>query len=59
MPDCTICLVSFVPSDLLIVFRCDDKHYFHKECGTEWLQVKTECPLCRHDFGAEIHEFMQ
>ena len=29
------------------------------QCGTEWLSVKTECPLCRFDFANEIHEFMQ
>lgn len=59
MPDCTICLESYVPSDLLIVFTCDEKHYFHKECGYEWLQVKTECPLCRYDFENEINNFIK
>ena len=25
----------------------------------EWLEGKTECPLCRYDFTQEIHEFIQ
>ena len=50
MPDCTICLVTFVPDDDIIAFECDPKHYFHTKCGQDWLSVKTECPLCRHDF---------
>ena len=58
MPDCTICLVNFNPSDQIIVFSCDEKHYFHLKCGMEWLEVKTECPLCRFDFTEQIHEFI-
>ena len=50
MPDCSICLINFEPTDEIIVFNCDPKHYFHKNCGHEWLAVKTECPLCRFDF---------
>ena len=59
MPDCPICLVNFVPDDELLVFSCDVKHYFHKKCGIEWLDVKTECPLCRADFTQNIHEFIE
>ena len=50
MPDCTICLVTFCPDDQIVAFSCDEKHYFHTKCGIEWLEVKTECPLCRFDF---------
>ena len=59
MPDCVICLITFAPDEDIIVFACDEKHYFHKKCGQEWLQVKTECPLCRFDFSDEIHKFIQ
>ena len=58
MPDCPICLVTFVEDDDLIVFACDPKHYFHKTCGSDWLVVKSECPLCRHDFSKKIGEFI-
>lgn len=59
MPDCTICLIGFCADDEIIVFSCDEKHYFHMKCGMEWLEVKTECPLCRKDFTEQIHEFIQ
>ena len=58
MPDCTICLINFTPEDEIVVFSCDAKHYFHKTCGLEWLEAKTECPLCRFDFSNEIQEFI-
>ena len=54
MTDCTICLVEFMPSDDIIVLPCDEKHYFHKKCAIDWLQMKTECPLCRKDFSDDI-----
>ena len=54
MPDCSICLVNFEPKDEIVVYECDPKHYFHKDCGLEWLQNKTECPLCRFDFSSSI-----
>ena len=54
MPDCSICLVNFAPTDDIVVYECDPKHYFHEQCGLEWLQTKTECPLCRADFAQSI-----
>ena len=54
MPDCSICLVNFAPEDEIVVFECDTKHYFHAECGLEWLKNKPECPLCRMDFSKNI-----
>ena len=56
MPECTICLSNFHDSDQIIVFSCDEKHYFHVKCGKEWLEIKTECPLCRYDFKKDIYE---
>ena len=58
MPDCVICLITFTADDQLIVFDCDPKHYFHEKCAQEWLEVKTECPLCRADFTEQIHKFI-
>ena len=54
MPECSICLVSFVPDDEIILFSCDKKHYFHRKCGAEWLVLKTDCPLCRRDFNDDF-----
>ena len=59
MPDCIICLNSFDPDDEIVVFPCETKHYFHTKCGQEWLDVKQQCPLCRHDFAEEIYQFIQ
>ena len=59
MPDCTICLVNFASEDEVIVFSCDSKHYFHTKCGSDWLLVKAECPLCRFDFSPQIAAFIQ
>ena len=56
MPDCTVCLIKFCPEEQIIVFPCDVKHYFHLECGKGWLEVKPECPLCRHDFTHQINK---
>ena len=47
-----------MPEDEVIFFECDVKHYFHLQCGKEWLQVKTECPLCRFDFNDRIKQFI-
>ena len=57
MPDCSICLVKFENSDEIVVYDCDQKHYFHKQCGIEWLQTKPECPLCRKDFTEDIKKY--
>jgi len=56
MPDCLICLVTFVADDELLVFACDPKHYFHSKCGEDWLNIKSECPLCRRYFDKQILE---
>ena len=57
MADCSICLINFHSDDEILVFSCDSKHYFHSKCGSEWLDIKTECPLCRKDFKDEIKDF--
>ena len=54
MPDCSICLEEFRDEDDIVVFECDPKHYFHADCGLEWLKNKPECPLCRTDFTKKI-----
>ena len=54
MTDCVICLLGFQNEDDALVLPCDPKHYFHQKCGVDWLQMKTECPLCREDFSEQI-----
>ena len=57
MADCSICLINFHSDDEILVFSCDSKHYFHSKCGSEWLEIKPECPLCRKNFKNEIKDF--
>ena len=54
MADCVICMEQFKDDDIILVLPCDDKHYFHKKCTMQWLERKTECPLCRKDFQDTI-----
>jgi selenocysteine-specific translation elongation factor len=44
-PTCSICL-SEVDNDKLIT-ECN--HVFHKDCVQGWLEVNTNCPVCRHE----------
>ena len=48
VPDakCSICQQEFQGKDEIVVFECNPKHYFHKQCGADWLEIKTNCPLC-------------
>ena len=59
MTDCPICLMPLMPDDEILILSCEVKHYFHKQCGTEWLRMKAECPLCRKNFAAEINQVEQ
>ena len=34
---CPICLVKYEEGEELVVLSCDDRHFFHKECITDWL----------------------
>ena len=34
--------------------ECDSRHFFHRDCGTEWIKIKSTCPLCRQDFREKI-----
>ena len=44
---CTICLVDFESSDLVLsLIKCG--HWqFHYSCGQKWLNTKGLCPICR------------
>ena len=51
---CAVCQEDFQDEEDIVVFSCDPQHYFHKECGLAWLDIKTECPLCKTNFEEEI-----
>ncbi|CAI5741385.1 unnamed protein product [Peronospora destructor] len=45
--DCVICMVELdIEARDYMVAPCD--HIFHRECLQGWMQVKMECPTCRH-----------
>jgi hypothetical protein len=45
--DCVICMMELdVDARDYMIAPCD--HIFHRECLQGWMQVKMECPTCRH-----------
>ena len=44
---CSICLEDNTNE---AYFICNNKHYFHKDCLSEWTKNKNNCPLCRQNF---------
>ncbi|CAH0482855.1 unnamed protein product [Peronospora belbahrii] len=45
--DCVICMVELdIEARDYMIAPCD--HIFHRECLEGWMQVKMECPTCRH-----------
>ncbi|KAL4168374.1 hypothetical protein KRP22_011776 [Phytophthora ramorum] len=45
--DCVICMVELdIEARDYMIAPCD--HIFHRECLQGWMQVKMECPTCRH-----------
>jgi hypothetical protein len=40
-------MMDFESTQEITPLPCDVKHTFHKECITEWLKLKNECPLCK------------
>lgn len=51
---CSICQLNFEKEDEIVVFECNPKHFFHKQCGLDWLDIRTNCPLCQADFHEAI-----
>ena len=44
---CIICIESYEENkrDRLCLLKCS--HIFHERCLTEWVKLKSQCPLCR------------
>lgn len=43
---CSICLEVFDANDPVVSGKCG--HPYHYECIVGWMQIKNECPYCRH-----------
>ena len=45
--ECVICMSKFEDTDQVSSLQCDSRHVFHTECLSQWMQTKTQCPLCK------------
>ena len=43
--ECSICLDKISVDNNIVVLSC--KHFYHKECISEWFKKSKTCPLCR------------
>lgn len=44
---CSICIGDYEVGEKITTLPCI--HRFHKECIEKWLEVKSECPVCKYD----------
>ena len=45
--DCIICMENIKKNKTVYKIECN--HKFHKQCLSNWLKEKFECPVCRHN----------
>jgi hypothetical protein len=50
--DCVICYNDIDIGDRMGYMLAPCNHIFHRECLTQWMDVKMECPVCRTDLPA-------
>ncbi len=53
MKSCAICLMDYEETDEIAELKCDQRHYFHSQCISDWLKKKLECPLCKSPVSAQ------
>jgi E3 ubiquitin-protein ligase DOA10 len=56
---CTICLLEYAQDDEIIQLPCDERHFFHSGCITEWLNKNNNCPLCKAPITSEALQEQQ
>lgn len=44
---CAICACDFESGQPLIPLHCDSRHLFHSFCIQRWLNINSNCPICR------------
>ncbi|OAG31752.1 E3 ubiquitin-protein ligase RNF115/126 [Nematocida displodere] len=42
---CMVCLNTFQENEAGELYPCN--HYFHTPCSNAWLELQSECPICR------------
>jgi len=50
--ECVICYNDIDTSDRTEYMIAPCNHIFHKDCLIQWMEVKMECPICRHNLPA-------
>ena len=50
---CPICFDSYKENEKIIRLPCDQRHHFHSECIGEWIQTKTNWPICKQEFNEQ------
>jgi hypothetical protein len=50
--ECVICYNDIDTSNRTAYMIAPCNHVFHKECLVQWMEVKMECPVCRHNLPA-------
>jgi len=50
--DCVICYNDIDIGDRMGYMLAPCNHIFHRQCLTQWMDVKMECPVCRTDLPA-------
>ena len=46
-------MLDYTKKDEIICLPCDEKHYFHTKCISEWLKRNNNCPLCKSTITKE------
>ena len=44
--ECPVCCVDFEDNDYITPLPCDTRHFFHRQCISDWLLKHNSCPLC-------------
>ncbi|KDO30502.1 hypothetical protein SPRG_04404 [Saprolegnia parasitica CBS 223.65] len=50
--DCTVCMQSLEDG---VAVRVACGHIFHEACLAPWLELRSTCPTCRHQFPKEVN----
>ena len=51
--ECVICMEEYKETDEVIELPCNEKHFFHAKCITDWLNSNNSCPLCKKPITME------
>jgi hypothetical protein len=51
---CIICTDEIRDGENISTIACS--HIFHENCLKKWMEVKTNCPICRFQFGIDLND---